>query len=308
MITRRGWGALAGLAVIIATTAAWWALALVPLDPAAPEWLARTREVCFGASREGLPHAGGWLLLIGEPLGMLAALLTGWRDALREGLRGLAGIWPGRVVMAVVALALLVGGRAAAERVAAVKGSGFDPMAGDDPVAIVAAGRMDRAAPFLDLTDQRARPVRTEDFRGRPFLVSFAYAHCTTVCPVIVRDLLEVRRRLGDTAPPLVIVTLDPWRDTPARLPAMAAEWKLDDEVYLLSGEIDQVELVLSRWQVPRSRNRTTGELIHPTIAYVVNANGRVTHLIDASVDATLLALSELPGRTPSKVVEDGRR
>ena len=92
-MTRRGGGALLGLGVIVLTTVAWWALALVPLGPTAPDWLARTREVCFGAGRDSLPHAGGWLLLVGEPLGMLAALLVGWRDALRDGVA-----WLGRSI------------------------------------------------------------------------------------------------------------------------------------------------------------------------------------------------------------------
>lgn len=292
-MTVRAWGALAGLAVVLVTTAAWWALALVPLDPTAPEWLARTREVCFGASRDGLPHAGGWLLLIGEPLGMLAALTIGWRDELREGLTGLAHGWAGRIVMAVTALAMLAGVAAAADRVSTVTGGVFDPNGGTDPAAIVAAGRMDRKAPALGLVDQRGEVVRTEDYRGQTLLVTFAYAHCATVCPVIVRDLLEVRRQLGDQAPPLLIVTLDPWRDPPARLPAIAEEWALDDGSRVLSGTVEAVELALSAWQVPRSRNTATGELIHPAIAYVVNPAGRITHLVDGSLEATLLALKE---------------
>lgn len=292
-MSTRAWGALVGLGVILVTTAAWWALALVPLAPSAPEWLARTREVCFGASREGLPHAGGWLLLIGEPLGMLAALTIGWREELREGLAALAHGWVGRVVMAGTALCVLAGVAAAADRVSAVRGSAFDPNAGTDPAAIVAAGRMDRKAPALNLVDQHGEVVRTEDYQGRTLLVTFAYAHCATVCPVIVRDLLEVRRQLGDQAPPLLIVTLDPWRDPPARLPAIAAEWQLDGGSRVLSGSVDEVELALSAWQVPRSRNAGTGELIHPAIAYVVNPAGRVTHLVDGSLEATLLALRE---------------
>lgn len=292
-MSARAWGAVAGLAVILATTAAWWALALVPLDPAAPEWLARTREICFGAGRDGLPHAGGWLLLIGEPAGMLAALMIGWRDELREGLSALAHGWAGRIAMAVTALALLAGVAAAADRVSAVQGSAFDPNGGTDPAAIVEAGRMDRVAPALNLVDQHGAVVRTEEYRGRTLLVTFAYAHCATVCPVIVRDLLALRRQLGEQAPPLLIVTLDPWRDPPARLPAIAEEWQLDEGSRVLSGTVDEVESALSLWQVPRTRNPSTGELIHPAIAYVVSPAGRITHLVDGSLEATLLALKE---------------
>jgi protein SCO1/2 len=152
---------------------------------------------------------------------------------------------------------------------------------------------MDRAAPALNLVDQHGEVVRTEEYRGRSILVTFAYAHCATVCPVVVRDLLEVRRQLGEQAPPLLIVTLDPWRDPPARLPAIAEEWQLDQGTRVLSGTVDDVEAALSAWQVPRTRNAATGELIHPAIAYVVNPAGRITHLVDGSLEATLLALKD---------------
>lgn len=289
----RAWGALAGLAVILATTAAWWALALMPLAATAPEWLARTREVCFGATRDGLPHAGGWLLLIGEPVGMLVALWIGWRGELREGLTGLSSRWMGRLVLAATALAVLTGVAAAADRVSSLGGSRFDPSGGPDPRAIVTAGRMDRKAPALGLVDQHGTPAVIESFRGRIVLVAFAYAHCTTVCPVIVRDLLEARRQLGEGAPPLLIVTLDPWRDPPSRLPAIARQWQLDSGSRVLSGTVDDVEVVLSAWQVPRTRNPATGELIHPALVYVVNPLGRITHLLDGTLEATLLALGE---------------
>jgi cytochrome oxidase Cu insertion factor (SCO1/SenC/PrrC family) len=289
----RAGGAVLGLLVIVLVSAAWWALALVPLDSAAPEWLARTRAVCFGAGRDGLPHAGGWILLIGEPLGMLAALLTGWGRELREGLATLARGWAGRLALLGTALSVLAGAAFAADRVATVRSTAFDPRGGPQPGAIVAAGRMDRKAPALGLVDQHGAPAEIEAYRGRSTLVAFAYAHCTTICPVIVRDLLEARRQLGEGAPPLLIVTLDPWRDTPSRLPAISLQWRLDDGARVLSGTVEDVELVLSAWQVPRTRNLATGELIHPAIVYVVNPQGKITHLVDGTPEATLLALKE---------------
>ena len=46
--------ALATLGVIVAVTVSWWALALYPAGSQAPEWLLRTRLVCFGAAPGGL--------------------------------------------------------------------------------------------------------------------------------------------------------------------------------------------------------------------------------------------------------------
>ena len=59
--TRRQNAAVGMLGAILATTAAWWALALWPADGRTPEWVLRTRDVCFGADAESLPAPGGWL-------------------------------------------------------------------------------------------------------------------------------------------------------------------------------------------------------------------------------------------------------
>jgi hypothetical protein len=65
---------------ILAVTVFWWAFALWPVGDA-PDWLVRTRLVCFGVDGGGLPDRAGWVGLVGQPLGMLGALLVGWRGA-----------------------------------------------------------------------------------------------------------------------------------------------------------------------------------------------------------------------------------
>ena len=75
--------ALAALGVIVLVTVAWWALALYPAGAATPEWVARTRLVCFGAMPGGLPSAGGWVLLVGEPWGRWRC--CSWCGAMRSG-------------------------------------------------------------------------------------------------------------------------------------------------------------------------------------------------------------------------------
>lgn len=83
----------------------------------------------------------------------------------------------------------------------------------DDPVPSTYS-RLDRPAPGFALIDQRGSQIEFDRFRGRPVLVTLAYAHCETVCRVVVRDVLATRRRLAATQPVVaLVVTLDPWRD-----------------------------------------------------------------------------------------------
>ncbi len=294
-------GAIAALAFLLLATASWWALALWPA-PEAPDWLARARFVCFNSAPNGLPDAAGWLLLAGEPLGMLGALLAIWGDPLRRGIRALAGRAGGRLALALCGLSLLCGIGAAGARIARA-----DPELASvrpfeaNPQDAAAAPRQDRPAPELGLVDQHGRELALAALRGRPALVTFAFGHCESVCPALVarstaaQAQLRERARAGQTAleriPRVVIVTLDPWRDTPARLPQLAARWRLPaGEAFLLSGEIERVDAVLDAFAVPRERNASSGDLAHPPLTYVLDAEGKIAFASTGSA-AELVAL-----------------
>ncbi|HEX9892737.1 MAG TPA: SCO family protein [Gemmatimonadales bacterium] len=277
--TERGLLPLLALLTILVVTAGWWALALWPLPSTAPEWLLRTREICFGSAPDGLPLPGGWILLVGEPIGMLLVLFTVWGGAVHQGLRRLLATWAGRLAVGTIGLAVLLGMGAAGARVAGAQGVRF--VAGDAGEGRLV--RLNDRAPALRLVDQRGDTVSLQQFRGRPVLVTFAFAHCETVCPLLVRAALETRRRFDAERLVALVVTLDPWRDTPARLPALAAQWELGTDEYVLSGSVDAVENTLNAWKVPRVRNQATGDLIHPSVTYVVEPGGRLVYLTDGS-------------------------
>jgi cytochrome oxidase Cu insertion factor (SCO1/SenC/PrrC family) len=294
--------AVAALYFVLIVTALWWALALWPTPGAPPAWLARARWVCFNVGPSGLPDAAGFLLLVGQPAGLVVVLIAGWGGALREGLRELFAWRWGRAWIAACALCVGVGLSAAAVRVA--QGSRFDaagrlPLEAELPAANYP--RLDRPAPELGLVDQRGEVLALAGLRGRPALVTFAFGHCETVCPSLVREVLSAQRAARELGagplrvPRIAVVTLDPWRDTPARLPALAQTWGLDggEESFVLSGTVDDVNALLDRWQVPRARNETNGQLDHPALVYVLDAEGRIAY---ASTGRSA-ALAELVGR-----------
>ncbi len=273
--------ALVGTVFILAVTLVWWALALWPIDAGGPEWVARTRFVCFGVRGSGLPDASGWTILIGQPLGMLAALFIGWRRgvrSLRSRLRRSARL---RLAAAALALAVAAVGSLAGQRIVAALGVG--PLEAAVPGAVPSTyPRLDRPAPGFDLVDQYGTQRTLESFRGRPVLLTFAYAHCETVCPLLVSDVLDARAMLRDAGsspvPAVAIVTLDPWRDTPARLPFVAESWALSGDAFLLGGEVGAVEAALDAWGVTRQRDERTGEVVHPSLIYVLDAQGRIAY------------------------------
>lgn len=275
--------ALSGLFGWLAISAGWWVFAFARL-PAPPEWLERARGVCFGMRADGLPDASGWTLLVLGPLSMLAFLAVAWRGELTQGLRGLRRSRLGRIVL-VVAFGLL--GLGAAAVLARVR----DARAAEQ--ALVATfgeplpsgyPRTALAAPALDLLDQTGERVALSRLIGRPVLLTFAYAHCQTVCPQLVGTVRTAVAGLAKdpdaTRPRVVVVTLDPWRDTPGSLPSLAAAWDPggDADARFLSGDVEEVQRVLAAWNVPISRDESTGEISHPGLLVVLDAEGRIAY------------------------------
>ena len=275
--TSRAWAALWALAVIIAITASWWALALWPASDA-PAWLTLTRETCFGTAATGLPDAGGWMVLSGQPLGMLLVLFAGWGRDVSAGLRAALQRVSGQLALGVTT-ALLIGG---VFGVIVRVGVGDTRSFASSPTEEVAVqlNRLNDVPKPIALVDQSGRTVTLEQFRGRPVLVTFAYAHCETVCPVLVSEVLGARDALASPKPVVLIVTLDPWRDTPSRLGAMAERWGASGDVHVLSGAPDSVERVLNAWRVPRARNERTGDVSHPSVVYVIGTDGRIAYVL----------------------------
>lgn len=290
MARRAAW-ALTALGLVLAITAAWWALALWPAAPDAPAWLTRTRAVCFGVADNHLPDTAGWAVLISEPLGMLAFLVLVWRDELREALGALRRTSLGRVVLTAAAMAGVAGVGAATVRVATAEGA----LAFGAPAESQAnPERLDRPAPPLSLVDQRGDTVTLEQFRGHAVLVVFAYGHCETVCPLVVHDALAVVEQSRASEPVLLIVTLDPWRDTPARLASIAAAWRLPPHAHVLSGSVEQVEATLDAWAIARARDGRTGEIVHPTMVHLIDRHGRLAFVARGAAAALAPLIQKL--------------
>ncbi|MDH4347930.1 MAG: SCO family protein [Gemmatimonadota bacterium] len=281
---------LAALGFIVVATIAWWALALWPLPEESPAWLARTREVCFGAVHNGLPTPAGWMALILEPLTLIGAVVIVWGRELREGLGTLRARPAGRGLLAGTGAVLLVGLSLAVLRVAGAtpRGEAFDPSGGR-------ATRRSAPAPALALVDQGGTRFAWERLDGRPAVVAFVFAHCATVCPTLVQDLLGARG--ASASPALVLVTLDPRRDTPPRLAAIAAEWRLSPGDFLLGGEVAEVEATAAGWGIPWQRDTLTGEIRHGTQLFVVSVGGRLEWVVAGGAAREAVRLASELGR-----------
>jgi protein SCO1/2 len=199
----------------------------------------------------------------------------------------------GQLAVGITVALMLVGLGATAIRVQTASVERFSTGTGEIASLLT---RVNDPAPSLSLGDQSGRTVTLQSFLGRPVIVTFAFAHCETVCPLIVSDVLAARRQIDGVPPPVLIITLDPWRDTPSRLPSIARTWGLDADTgaHVLSGPTGAVERTLNSWRVPRTRNQKTGDISHPSIVYVIGADGRIAFVVNGGADAIAAAVRAL--------------
>lgn len=67
--------------------------------------------------------------------------------------------------------------------------------------------------------------VRSDEFEGKHLVLTFGYTNCPDVCPMTMSRLARAMELLGDDAErvQVVMITVDPERDTPERVAAYAA-------------------------------------------------------------------------------------
>src|SRR6266545_7329722 len=190
----------------------------MPLPPAPPEWLAAARIACFGPMDSGLPGATGWMMLVLAPVSFLGAIVALWTSELGPSLRQAARSRLGQGVLAVLGLATIVEGVWVVQRVqTAWAVTTWVPGPLDDTALPEAYPRQTEGAPNFTLTDQHGARVSLASFKGRPVVLTFVFAHCQTMCPFVVATL----KRAAPEGAEVLLVTLDPWRDTPSSLPGL---------------------------------------------------------------------------------------
>ncbi len=266
------------LVIWAVVTAAWWWLALAPVaDP--PEWLALARSVCFGSTPTGLPDTYGWVVLILAPGSMVVGILGTWSSEIAADIRAAWRVGAGRVALLAAVVLVFAGIGWSALRIAqglAIANISYEP----DVTGTLPSNypRLDREVPDFTLVDQTGAAFTPENLKGHVTLMTFAFAHCRSVCPVIVNSMRGAASRMGDAAPQLAVLTLDPWRDTPSRLEQMHKDWELPETTRVLSGEVDAVTRTLDGFNVPRQRNEKDGEVVHPALVYVIGVDGRIAY------------------------------
>ena len=254
-----------------------WAFAFLRMPTASPEWLVRAQSVCFGTNASGLPDASGWTILILSPLSLISALYIAYYEDLAQKIRQLGSISKGKVFLALIAfVGLAEAGWVTTEVRQRLRT--FSNIEAEPGALPANYPKTSTHAIEFSLLDQFGKKVNLSDFKGRPVLLSFVFAHCQSVCPVLVQSLKEGRQLARASDPALILITLDPWRDTPASLPSLAQKWGLARDERVLSGPADEVEQLIKSYGVPTSRDLKSGDVVHPALVYLIDKTGNLVY------------------------------
>lgn len=104
----------------------------------------------------------------------------------------------------------------------------------------------------LALVTQDGREVRfyTDLLKGRIVLISFFYTNCTDVCPILMPNLGEVQRLLGDRFGRdvfFVSISVDPEDDTPEAIKEYAERFGARPGWTLLTGKREHIDRIVDR-------------------------------------------------------------
>lgn len=280
ILTKPSFNVATGTALsLVVVTMVFWLIAFFHMPEANPKWLAVVQSVCFGTGENGLPNAGGWLLLIAAPLSFMVALVVAFANDIWLGVSWLFQTGAGRRVLGLFLVLLLVEGVWIGNRLRtawAISNANYASI--DNEHLPEFYPRVNTQAPDFSLVDQDGRTVSLSSLAGKPAIITFAFAHCKTICPIIITSIRDAVSKVPEAQARIVVITLDPWRDTPSALMSLAKEWQLLDKGYVLSGNPDEVSQVIELYHVPQQRDLKTGDITHPALAYIIDANSQIAY------------------------------
>ncbi len=151
----------------------------------------------------------------------------------------------------------------------------------------------EKAAPPIALRNYLGEPVTLTQYRGKAVLVTFLYAHCPDVCPLIASNLRVALNLLGPAASKsqVIAVSVDPRGDTPAAVASFLKAHEMTGRMQYLIGSAPELSRTWAAWSVGSSREAADPELVaHSALVYGVSATGTLTTIYPSSFEPSEIA------------------
>jgi cytochrome oxidase Cu insertion factor (SCO1/SenC/PrrC family) len=155
-----------------------------------------------------------------------------------------------------------------------------------------------KPAPGLALRDQSGATISLQSLRGRVVLLTFLDSRCTRECPIEGHVLRDVFRRMQGASAVALVVSVDPWADTPASARTFAARAGWSGNWQWLLGDKAALAPVWRAYNI--AVKRTPGDILHSTALYLIDPAGdlRAGYLFPFSAAAVTQDVQRLADRT----------
>jgi len=142
--------------------------------------------------------------------------------------------------------------------------------------------------PF-ELVDKAGKTVRWSDFAGQYRIVYFGYTFCPDACPLDMAATMQGFSRFEKASPKLaaqvqpLFVSIDPARDTPAKVGEFAAAFH--PRLIGLTGTSEQVAAAAKAFSAYYARGKPAGDgylMDHSRVVYLMGRRGEPIAMLPA--------------------------
>jgi protein SCO1/2 len=109
-----------------------------------------------------------------------------------------------------------------------------------------------RTVPSLEMIDQTGQPVAVDQLKGKWSLLFFGYTFCPDICPTTLAQLRQIKSELPKEAVDklqVILVSVDPNRDTPAQLKQYLGYF--DADFRGLTGSVETLQKLANAVSIP---------------------------------------------------------
>ncbi|MGE8417608.1 hypothetical protein D3C80_269830 [compost metagenome] len=125
-----------------------------------------------------------------------------------------------------------------------------------NPTELIDAGIIllpqSRTVPSIEMTDEKGQTVAMDELKGKWSLLFFGYTFCPDICPTTLAQLRQVKSELPKEAVDrlqVILVSVDPNRDTPAQLQQYLGYF--DKDFRGLTGSLDNLQKLANAVSIP---------------------------------------------------------
>lgn len=148
-----------------------------------------------------------------------------------------------------------------------------------------------RALPAFALTDHTGTPFDNARLAGQPSLVFFGFTHCPDVCPATLAKLAQVKQAASMPQLRVLLVSVDPERDTPEALAAYVRAF--DREFTGVTGDPQAVAQLTRSFGVATARTELPGggyTVDHSAAVFLLDAQGRMVAVFTPPFEVARMA------------------